>query len=128
MVIKGLSHNTISLMDNGVLPIRRSMRDLIFIKLEKQNPFPTDDASNSKAKCLDIAKRLEEQLYKMAVTKEEYLNQSTLESRLTSLLANGRLLQVQESLETVITATPGLGVSAAPTMDSEKRESEVGEP
>ncbi|EFH66442.1 hypothetical protein ARALYDRAFT_312643 [Arabidopsis lyrata subsp. lyrata] len=72
-------------MDNDVFQIRRSMRDAIFVLLEKRNPLPTDDAS--KAKCLDaVAKRLEELIFKMAMTKEEYLNPSTLESRLKSLI------------------------------------------
>ncbi|CAH8252548.1 unnamed protein product [Arabidopsis lyrata] len=88
-------------MDNDVFQIRRSMRDAIFVLLEKRNPLPTDDAS--KAKCLDaVAKRLEELIFKMAMTKEEYLNPSTLESRLKSLII-GR-------------------VSAEPTMDNENRD------
>ncbi|XP_010476785.1 PREDICTED: histone acetyltransferase HAC12 [Camelina sativa] len=110
-------------MDNDVWQIRRTMRDAIFVKLEKQNPFPSDD--ESKAKCLNAAKRLEEGLYIMAMTKEEYLNLSTLESRLTSLV-KGRQLnnydQQNANSSSLVSTTPE--VSAEPTMkqDNENRD------
>ncbi|KAG7591917.1 hypothetical protein ISN45_Aa01g008960 [Arabidopsis thaliana x Arabidopsis arenosa] len=117
-------------MDNDVFQIRRSMRDAIFVLLDKKNPLPTDDAS--KAKCLDaVAKRLEELLFKMAMTKEEYLNPSTLESRLKSLIigrqSNNNNQQHANSslLGTTITTTPG--VSAEPTMDNGNRDQHVTE-
>ncbi|CAE5957679.1 unnamed protein product [Arabidopsis arenosa] len=101
-------------MDNDVFQIRRSMRDAIFVLLEKKNPLPTDDAS--KAKCLDaVAKRLEELLFKMAMTKEEYLNPSTLESRLKSLIIGRQSNNYNQQH-----ATPG--VSAEPTMDNGNRD------
>ncbi|XP_010459215.1 PREDICTED: histone acetyltransferase HAC12-like [Camelina sativa] len=107
-------------MDNDFLQIRRYMRDVIFVKLEKQNPFPSDD--ESKAKCLDVAKRLEEGLYIMAMAKEDYLDLSTLESRLTSLV-KGRQLnnydQQNANSSSLVSTTPE--VSAEPTMkDNEK--------
>ncbi|AEE29486.1 p300/CBP acetyltransferase-related protein-like protein [Arabidopsis thaliana] len=112
-------------MDNDVFQIRRSMRDAIFVQLEKRNPLPNDDAS--KGKHLDAAKRLEEGLFKMAMTKEEYLNPSTLESRLTSLIKGRQLNKYKHqhadssTLGTTITPTPG--VSAEPTMqDNENRD------
>ncbi|OAP17889.1 hypothetical protein AXX17_AT1G17470 [Arabidopsis thaliana] len=62
----------------------------------------------------------------MAMTKEEYLNPSTLESRLTSLIKGRQLNKYKHqhadssTLGTTITPTPG--VSAEPTMDNENRD------
>ncbi|KAG5410315.1 hypothetical protein IGI04_006634 [Brassica rapa subsp. trilocularis] len=70
--------------DNDLLRLRQGMRIKIFSILQQKQPSPADDAS--KAKYMDVARRLEEGLFKIANSKEDYLNQSTLESRLASLI------------------------------------------
>ncbi|CAH8355273.1 unnamed protein product [Eruca vesicaria subsp. sativa] len=70
--------------DNDLLRLRHGMRIKIFSILQQKQPSPADEAS--KAKYMDVARRLEEGLFKIANSKEDYLNQSTLESRLASLI------------------------------------------
>ncbi|KAH0849610.1 hypothetical protein HID58_096280 [Brassica napus] len=62
--------------DNDLLRLRQGMRIKIFSILQQKQPSPADDAS--KAKYMDVARRLEEGLFKIANSKEDYLNQSTL--------------------------------------------------
>ncbi|WZZ18837.1 hypothetical protein YC2023_111926 [Brassica napus] len=52
---------------------------------------PSQADAASKAKYMDVARRLEEGLFKMAVSKEDYVNRSTLESRITSLIKGRHL-------------------------------------
>ncbi|KAJ4909080.1 Histone acetyltransferase HAC1 [Raphanus sativus] len=70
--------------DNDLARLRHGMRVKIFNILQQKQPLPADDAS--KAKYMDVARRLEEGLFKIANSKEDYLNQATLESRLASLI------------------------------------------
>ncbi|WZZ83252.1 hypothetical protein YC2023_103824 [Brassica napus] len=62
---------------------------LMFNMLQQRQPSQADAAS--KAKYMDVARRLEEGLFKMAVSKEDYVNRSTLESRITSLIKGRHL-------------------------------------
>ncbi|WZZ69478.1 hypothetical protein YC2023_080848 [Brassica napus] len=115
-----------SRVDNDLLRLRQSMRIkilcriillsfcllFIFSILQQKQPSPADEAS--KAKYMDVARRLEEGLFKIANTKEDYLNQSTLEPRLTSLIKgrqlnnyNQRQANSSSSVGTMI-PTPGL--------------------
>ncbi|KAL0725777.1 hypothetical protein Bca4012_040376 [Brassica carinata] len=100
-----------SRVDNDLLRLRQSMRIKIFSILQQKQPSPADDAS--KAKYMDVARRLEEGLFKIANTKEDYLNQATLEPRLASLI-KGRQLnnynqrQANSSSVGTMIPTPGL--------------------
>ncbi|VVB02650.1 unnamed protein product [Arabis nemorensis] len=78
--------------DNDILKLRQAMRVKIYNILQQKQPSPADDAS--KAKYMGVARRLEEGLFKVANTKEDYMNQSTLEPRLASLI-KGRQLNSQ---------------------------------
>ncbi|XP_010531959.1 PREDICTED: histone acetyltransferase HAC1-like [Tarenaya hassleriana] len=105
----GPSPGSVVPMDHEILKLRQYMRSKIFNILQQRQPSPADDAS--KAKYMDVARRLEEGLFKMAVTKEDYMNPQTLESRLTSLI-KGRQFYNQRhanssSVGTMI-PTPGL--------------------
>ncbi|CAO2840457.1 unnamed protein product, partial [Amaranthus hypochondriacus] len=73
-----------SVMDpEEVLKIRRFMQDRIYQTL-MQKPSQSDD--NVSKRSLELSKRLEEGLFKSAPTKEEYMNLSTLESRLQTII------------------------------------------
>ncbi|XP_033132698.1 histone acetyltransferase HAC12 isoform X2 [Brassica rapa] len=85
----GPSRSTVGPMDHDVLKLRQYMQVLVFKVLQQRQPSPADAAS--KSKYMDVARRLEEGLYKMAISKEDYLNRSTLESRITSLIKNRHL-------------------------------------
>ncbi|KFK43875.1 histone acetyltransferase [Arabis alpina] len=74
----GSSPNTVGHMDHEINKLRQYMQTL------QRQPSPADAAS--KAKYMDVARRLEEGLFKLANNKEDYLNRTTLESRITSLI------------------------------------------
>ncbi|XP_010539592.1 PREDICTED: histone acetyltransferase HAC1-like [Tarenaya hassleriana] len=108
----GPGRSTVIPMDHEILKLRQYMRSKIFNILQQRQPSPADDAS--KAKYMDVARRLEEGLFKMAVTKEDYMNPQTIESRLTSLIRgrqlnnyNQRHANSSSSVATMI-PTPGL--------------------
>ncbi|KAJ4879378.1 Histone acetyltransferase HAC1 [Raphanus sativus] len=75
--------------NHDVLELREYMRTLVYSELHKHHPCPDDDAS--KAKYLHVARRLEEGLFEMANTREDYLNPSTLTSRLASLIRGKKI-------------------------------------
>ncbi|CAH8388963.1 unnamed protein product [Eruca vesicaria subsp. sativa] len=85
----GTSRSTVGPMDHDILKLRQYMQILVFNVLQQRQPSPADAAS--KAKYMDVARRLEEGLYKIAMSKEDYLNRSTLESRIASLIKNRHL-------------------------------------
>ncbi|XP_057536009.1 histone acetyltransferase HAC1-like isoform X2 [Amaranthus tricolor] len=72
-----------SVMDPEVLKIRRMMQDRIYQILMQKQPQSNDIFSK---KLQELSKRLEEGLFKSAPTKEEYMNLSTLESRLQTII------------------------------------------
>ncbi|RID51865.1 hypothetical protein BRARA_H02503 [Brassica rapa] len=77
-------------VDHNILRLRQYMRILVFNVLQKKQPLPPDDAA-SKAKYMEVARRLEEGLFKTAISKEDYLNESTLDSRLGRLIKGRQL-------------------------------------
>ncbi|KAJ0247935.1 hypothetical protein HA466_0163200 [Hirschfeldia incana] len=74
---------------SDMLKLREYMRKLVLNTLQQYKPCPADDASRTKY--MTVARRLEQMLYKMAISKEDYMNQSTLESRIASLVKGKRL-------------------------------------
>nr|AAG60059.1 p300/CBP acetyltransferase-related protein 2 [Arabidopsis thaliana] len=107
----GLGPSRVSPVDNDILKLRQAMRIRIFNILQQKQPSPADEAS--KAKYMDVARRLEEGLFKIANTKEDYVNPSTLEPRLASLIKGRQLNNYNQrhanssSVGTMI-PTPGL--------------------
>ncbi|KAJ6336556.1 hypothetical protein OIU76_006438 [Salix suchowensis] len=105
-------------IDRDLYRARIYMQQKIFEIIMRRSSQPVDDTQKQKFK--GIAKRLEEGLFKAAQTKEDYLNQSTLESRLSSLLKRSptnshiqrhqQLVNSSSSIGTMI-PTPGMSSS-----------------
>ncbi|CDY24232.1 BnaC01g38120D [Brassica napus] len=78
----------VSSQPNGVqqdgLRVRQEMLNKIFAWLQQRQPTKTDDAS--KAKLFEVAKRLENAMFKTATSKEEYLDFQSFEVRIKSIL------------------------------------------
>ncbi|KAG2256983.1 hypothetical protein Bca52824_076277 [Brassica carinata] len=104
----GPSPNTSGPMDHDVLELRQYMRTLVFNELHKRRPCPADAASD--AKFLDIARHLEEGLFQMANTREDYLNQSTLVSRLAALISR----RIPNNQQNANSSPPGTMTTLAP--------------
>ncbi|KAF8053136.1 hypothetical protein N665_1462s0019 [Sinapis alba] len=102
-------------MDHDNLKLRHYMQNLVFNIVLQRQSSPVDAAS--KPKYMEIARRLEEGLYKMANSKEDYVNRSTLESRIMGLIKSRYLNNYNQrhadssSVGTVI-PTPGLSHAA----------------
>ncbi|WCJ37189.1 Histone acetyltransferase HAC1 [Euphorbia peplus] len=75
------------LTDPELLRARIYMRENIFSIIVQRQALPVSDPQKQKFE--DISKRLEEGLFKAALSKEDYMNLSTLENRL-SILINKR--------------------------------------
>ncbi|CAA7056718.1 unnamed protein product [Microthlaspi erraticum] len=90
--------------------LRESMQTLVFNMLQQQHqPYPGDDAL--KAKHMEVARRLEEGLLKMALSKGDYLNQSTLESRVTSLIRGKKSNNCDQNQQNAISSPLGTMMS-----------------
>ncbi|CAF2083571.1 unnamed protein product [Brassica napus] len=111
----GPSRNIAGPMDHDNLKLRQYMQNFVFNILLQRQHSHVDAAS--KAKCMEVARRLEEGLYKMANSKEDYVNRSTLESRIMALMKsrymsnNNQLLADSSSVGAMI-PTPGLSHAA----------------
>ncbi|KAG5392416.1 hypothetical protein IGI04_022379 [Brassica rapa subsp. trilocularis] len=102
-------------MDHDNLKLRQYMQNFVFNILLQRQHSPVDAAS--KAKCMEVARRLEEGLYKMANSKEDYVNRSTLESRIMALMksrymSNYNQLLADSSSVGAMISTPGLSHAA----------------
>ncbi|RID57813.1 hypothetical protein BRARA_F01165 [Brassica rapa] len=102
-------------MDHDNLKLRQYMQNFVFNILLQRQHSPVDAAS--KAKCMEVARRLEEGLYKMANSKEDYVNRSTLESRIMALMksrymSNYNQLLADSSSVGAMIPTPGLSHAA----------------
>ncbi|KAH0864029.1 hypothetical protein HID58_081240 [Brassica napus] len=126
----GPSGNTVGPMDHDVLELREYMRTLVFSELHKHHPCPADDAS--KAKYLHVSRRLEEGIYQMANTKD-YLNPSTLTSRLACLIRGKKLNNYVQIQQNANSSSPGTMTTLAPevfaetTMSGDELETEIAE-
>ncbi|XP_020232230.1 histone acetyltransferase HAC1 isoform X2 [Cajanus cajan] len=69
-------------MDTEFLRARSFMLEKIYNILLQRNQHPVTEAHRKKVK--DLAKRLEEGMLKSAISKEDYMNLDTLESRLSN--------------------------------------------
>ncbi|CAH8381540.1 unnamed protein product [Eruca vesicaria subsp. sativa] len=75
-------------MANGVnqdgIRLRQEMLNRIYLWLQQRQPSKTDDAS--KAKFFEVSKRLESAMFKMATSKEDYLDFQNFEARINLIL------------------------------------------
>ncbi|XVF09678.1 hypothetical protein REPUB_Repub07fG0115600 [Reevesia pubescens] len=83
----GPPHNTLN-MDPDLTRTREYMRGKIIEVLKLWHPQPITEALMIRFR--DFARRLEEGLFKIAHTKEDYTNLSTLEHRLRTLIRRSR--------------------------------------
>ncbi|KAG8638160.1 histone acetyltransferase HAC1 isoform X2 [Manihot esculenta] len=114
----GLTSPSMFTMDPELHRARIFMREKIFAIILQRQPQPVSEPQKQKFK--DIAKRLEEGLFKAAQSKEDYMNLNTLESRLSSLIKrapvnnhnqrHGQLVNPSSSIGTMI-PTPGMSHS-----------------
>ncbi|KAG4177806.1 hypothetical protein ERO13_A10G000900v2 [Gossypium hirsutum] len=118
----GGPHNTLN-MDTDLMRIREFMRGKITEILKLRNQHPITEASMMKFR--DFARRLEEGLFKIARTKEDYANLNTLEQRLQILIKGSRNVHNQRHPQLVNSAsaavgtmipTPGMSHSGNPSM------------
>ncbi|PPR89132.1 hypothetical protein GOBAR_AA31552 [Gossypium barbadense] len=134
----GGPHNTLN-MDTDLMRIREFMRGKISLLipnattinlmsvsteiLKLRNQHPITEASMMKFR--DFARRLEEGLFKIARTKEDYANLNTLEQRLQILIKGSRNVHNQRHPQLVNSAsaavgtmipTPGMSHSGNPSM------------
>ncbi|XP_038714551.1 histone acetyltransferase HAC1-like [Tripterygium wilfordii] len=80
----GGTQNNLFNMGPEIIQAREGMRERIFEMFEHRQPQPFSEAQ--KQRFIDVAKRIEEGLFKTALTKEEYLNLQTLESRIATMI------------------------------------------
>ncbi|KAG4196622.1 hypothetical protein ERO13_A06G182500v2 [Gossypium hirsutum] len=117
--------HTMSNMDPDLHRTREYMRGKIIDVLKLRNQLPITEASMIKFR--DFARRLEEGLFKIAHTKEDYTNLSTLEHRLQILLRGSRNVHNQRHPQLVNSAsasapvgtmipTPGISHSGNPSI------------
>ncbi|XP_022721386.1 histone acetyltransferase HAC1-like isoform X5 [Durio zibethinus] len=102
----GPPHNTLN-MDPELIRTREFMRGKIIEVLKLRNQHPITEASMIKFR--DFAKRLEEGLFRIAHTKEDYINLSTLEHRLQTLIKGSRNVHNQRHPQLVNSASAPVG-------------------
>ncbi|KAL3738365.1 hypothetical protein ACJRO7_019833 [Eucalyptus globulus] len=115
----GASHAAFG-VDTDTLGARHYMQEKMkftFFLLAQRHQQPIDDSQMQKLK--DVAKRLEDGLFKSSHSKDEYMNLGTLESRLHSLInhppPNNQNL-VNPNAMTLMIPTPGLSHNGSSTM------------
>ncbi|XVF26446.1 hypothetical protein REPUB_Repub14bG0017500 [Reevesia pubescens] len=118
----GPPHNTLN-MDSDLIRTREYMRGKITEVLKLRHQHPITEASMIRFP--DFARRLEEGLFKIAHTKEDYTNLSTLEHRLQTLIKGSRNVHNQRHPQLVNSAsapigtmipTPGMSHSGNPSI------------
>ncbi|XVE89201.1 hypothetical protein DITRI_Ditri19aG0131600 [Diplodiscus trichospermus] len=102
----GTPHNTLN-MDPDLLRTREYMRGKIIEILKLRQQQPINEASMTKFR--DFARRLEEGLFKLAHSKEDYANLSTLEHRLQMLIRGSRNVHNQRHPHIVNSASAPVG-------------------
>ncbi|XP_022724444.1 histone acetyltransferase HAC1-like [Durio zibethinus] len=118
----GPLHNTMN-MDPDLIRTREYMQGKIIEVLKLRHQHPITDASMIKFQ--DFVRRLEEGLFRIAHTKEDYTNLSTLEHRLQTLIKGSRNVHNQRHAQLVNSAsasvgtmipTPGMSHSGSPSI------------
>ncbi|XWS20574.1 hypothetical protein CRYUN_Cryun31cG0113900 [Craigia yunnanensis] len=103
----GPPHNTLNL-DPDLIRTREYMRGKIIEVLKLRHQHPITEASMIKFQ--DFARRLEEGLFRVAPTKEDYINLSTLEHRLQTLIKGSRNAHNQRHPQIVNSASAPVGI------------------
>ncbi|KAI4329468.1 hypothetical protein L6164_021727 [Bauhinia variegata] len=98
----GVSRSAIN-MDPELFRTRSLMQEKIFNILVRQSQ---PDSDLLKRKYKDLAKRLEEGLFKAANTKEDYTNMETLESRLSSCIRRSSLNNHNQQFAQLVSSSP----------------------
>ncbi|XP_039071861.1 histone acetyltransferase HAC1-like isoform X1 [Hibiscus syriacus] len=98
----GDSQHNLLMMEPELLKTREYMRGKIIDILKLRHQHPVTEASMIKTR--DFARRLEEGLFKIAHTKEDYINLNTLEHRLQTLIKGIRNVRNQQHLQFVKSA------------------------
>ncbi|KAL4273799.1 hypothetical protein GQ457_13G018610 [Hibiscus cannabinus] len=121
----GDAQQNLLIMDPDLLKTREYMRGKIIEVLKLRHQHPITEASMIKIR--DFARRLEEGLFKIARTKEDYINLNTLEHRLQTLIKGSRNARNQQHPQFVnstpasapigtMIPTPGMSHSGNPSM------------
>ncbi|XP_061368986.1 histone acetyltransferase HAC1-like isoform X2 [Gastrolobium bilobum] len=91
-------------MDPEFLRERSFMQEKICNLLLQRYPHPVTEVYKRKAK--DLAKRLEEGMLKAALSKEDYMNLDTLESRLTNILRRSSVNNHNQQYPQLVSSSP----------------------
>ncbi|XP_057968061.1 histone acetyltransferase HAC1 [Malania oleifera] len=106
------THRNTGTMEPELVKARKFMQEKIYEFVMQRQPNTNDIAQK---KIFDIVRRLEEGLFKSAVTKDEYVNLETLESRLHVLIQrltqNPQFPQLVNSSSFIGTMIPTPGMS-----------------
>ncbi|KAL0550652.1 hypothetical protein IC582_015174 [Cucumis melo] len=93
-------------MDSELYKARVFIQEKIFEILLQRHQRPIDDLQRLRFK--DIVKRLEEGLFKTALTKDDYMNLDTLESRLHSLIKRSPMNNQNQQYQQVVSSSSAL--------------------
>ncbi|XP_020226108.2 histone acetyltransferase HAC1 isoform X2 [Cajanus cajan] len=99
----GVPRSTIN-MDPELLRARAFIQDKIFDMLLQRQQQPVTDLQRKKLK--DLAKRLEEGMLKAALSKEDYMNLDTLESRLSNFLRRASMNNHNQQYPQLVNSSP----------------------
>ncbi|KAG4399418.1 hypothetical protein AAZX31_08G222900 [Glycine max] len=99
----GVPRSTIN-MDPDFLRARTFIHDKIFDMLLQRQQQPVTDVQRKKLK--DLAKRLEEGMLKAALSKEDYMNLDTLESRLSNFLRRASMNNHNQQYPQLVNSSP----------------------
>ncbi|XP_022158282.1 histone acetyltransferase HAC1 isoform X2 [Momordica charantia] len=93
-------------MDSELYKARIFMQEKIFEILLQRHQRPIDELQRPRFK--DIVKRLEEGLFKIALTKDDYMNLDTLESRLHNLIKRSPLNNQNQQYQQVVSSSSAI--------------------
>ncbi|GAU16144.1 hypothetical protein TSUD_297740 [Trifolium subterraneum] len=99
----GVSRSAIN-MDPELRRARAFIQEKICEMLLQRHPQPTTEMQKMKIK--DLSKRLEEGMLKAAITKEDYMNLNTLESRLSNFLRRASMGNHNQPYPQLVSSSP----------------------
>ncbi|KAL1319685.1 hypothetical protein HN51_064477 [Arachis hypogaea] len=102
-IMGGVPRPTIN-MDPELLRARSFIQEKIYDMLLQRQQHPVTEVQRRKVK--DLAKRLEEGMLKAALSKEDYMNLETLESRLSNFLRRAHMNNHNQQYQQLVTSAP----------------------
>ncbi|XP_061361348.1 histone acetyltransferase HAC1-like isoform X2 [Gastrolobium bilobum] len=99
----GIQRSTIN-MDPEFLRARSFIQEKIWDMLLQRQPQPVTEVQRRKYK--DLAKRLEEAMLKAALSKEDYMNLETLESRLSNVIIRASMNNHNQQYPQLVSSSP----------------------